>query len=428
LLAPLLSAAATGCIDDARGHFATAGFADGEVKSGDPVFVLDRSTGLFAYSNDGRQPNRVVAVRGDVVDLGHGRTASRSDVAAGRLAVGTWVVTNDARCPSWEVATGVDAHDVSARCRGTTVSVPLVKINLPTRERLRRKTADIVVSAGTLGAAIVSLVVGVTMRGRTEQEATKAARKLASSGPMERSDASGPGEVEVLRCAACGRPVPLADAPDVRCRACGAQVVIPPSYTALLAAQRDLSDRTARASDALRLAAIATHPAGALALFLVAAALAAALRFGPFRAADGFAVAIASVLAGGVAVGLCFSAVGQLFGYAKLQSLVPALRARPAEGGAGFDCRSCGAPLRALTDGAEVCVYCRAQNVIDARITRAGAVARAAVTTAEMTLEAAVARTKEAFWVAVSYPLFYVGILGVAIGAVLTAVSAITYP
>jgi uncharacterized Zn finger protein (UPF0148 family) len=433
LVGGLLAVACTGgCLDASRGHFAAPGFADGEVKAGDPLFVLDQVNRTFALSSDGQKIYRVVAVRGDLVDLGHGQTAHRREVVPlSHLGPGVWLAPGDANCPTWVVATAVTAQGATASCKNGSVTWPLARLGLPTRERLQRKTQDIILSAGVLIVSLGALILGWRKRQEAEASSAAARRALGSGAPPEApagAPPSTPREADLLACSSCGAPVPLAGSGQVRCRACGASVGVPEAYGRLLAARRELVDRTTSELAALRRAEIATHPVAALVPAALSVGMGLWLRGVVFRPADGYGPAILNVVVGAMAVGLLLSAIGQLFGYSRLQSTLPALRASRAADGRGFDCRSCGAPLRALEDGAEVCLYCGAQNLIEAKIAQAATAAQARAAASALTLQAAVAQVREAFWVALSYPLSYGGILGVLIGLVLTPLSFLVYP
>jgi DNA-directed RNA polymerase subunit RPC12/RpoP len=429
LLAGLAVACLGGCIDAGKGHFAEPGFADGEVKPGDLLFTYLPGDQEYLATDYPKHNHHVVAVRGDVVDFGQGFTAHRREVVpASHLRPGVWVAVEDPKCPSWVVATAVTPQGVSASCKGATVTWGLDKIYLPTRARLRLKTRNIVASVTALIGSIGALTLAFTRQSRAEEDSAAAQAAIQAVAGAGGAAGGRPQETEILRCGACGAPVPLSEQGSVACRACGAAVAIPPAYGALLAARRDLVARTTRELSALRAAGLATHPAGAVVLLAIAAGLALWLRGHEADPNDGIAQILLVSVIGGLTFGLPFSAIGQLLGFRRLRSVVPELQARLAGDGRGFDCRSCGAPLRGMQDGAEVCLYCGAQNLIESGLTQAAAAARAGATASTLTFEAAIAQIRQAFWTALTVPFFYGGFLGLLVSLAALLFSFITYP
>lgn len=223
-----------------------------------------------------------------------------------------------------------------------------------------------------------------------------------------------------LRCASCGRPVPIGDGDTARCAGCGHEVVIPAEYLALRAAARDSDEARARARAIGEELARPTSPAmrfwlgaGAVASFVTLIMLVVwigvalvmgvgvLLSEGPIEAvlvmcigvaiglpllyneglhglAGALGVDLADVLGGAgsyALLGLAFwglSTVPRIFAeYAGAFEAVRAalrdgLAARPATiAGAPEQCRSCGAPLAALADRLHVrCMYCGADNLV----------------------------------------------------------------
>jgi predicted RNA-binding Zn-ribbon protein involved in translation (DUF1610 family) len=189
--------------------------------------------------------------------------------------------------------------------------------------------------------------------------------------------------LEILRCAACGMPLPLEDGATTRCLNCSKETALPPNYVAALAARRETDALRARAE-----AALAVHgrsPTRAEQVLVAAfdqPGLIWTLCYG-FPVLVGLGLGTDAI---GRAIGDTRVVPGVLFiaGFVTL-ALLPrfvAIRTRralvdratlvapfaiaaPAAPRGPNRCRSCGAPLRVASGALRAsCGYCGADNAV----------------------------------------------------------------
>lgn len=215
------------------------------------------------------------------------------------------------------------------------------------------------------------------------------------------SRSSAPPALEVLRCRACGAPLPLGTADTARCGHCGGDTPLPEAYVALRrsrargeAERRRAARALARlgrpASTAVRVAAAILDLPAFLFFLLYAAPVTAFVTSVSFRAGDAYAAwahlgpresvpfPLATAFVGALLTATVFAP--RAFGLwanrvrTARTSLLEALAARPPSAPGGVaECRACGAPLE-IEPGELVagCAYCGAESVLrpDAPATR----------------------------------------------------------
>ncbi len=398
-----------GCVNPGKGRFPTAGADPADIHDGDVAFTLDAGEDYW-------RPHKVKEHNDHQVLLSDFATYKwiapmSAVVAPAQVRAGDWfrshgaevgAAKDDDKCDykEWLLATAATATTVSAQCGGRERTWEKSHIGLPRAGLFGSSIVKLAGSAVALLLAAWAFALFARRRARAKERLADAevsastAESLLARGERERGRAeSRPAKLAVLRCSNCDEVVPLAAAATARCRACGADVAMPPEYQRLVTAREEVVRLVAVEAGALRRAQVVTNPATGVVLLAVGAAWWLAYRAALARGLGddlswgvGFFLYVAPLLLAMVAVAL-------YFGGGKFTVLVRPLVA-PRDDKQRFVCRGCGAPLGRDSDGVTICDYCHAQNVISARLAASARAARSEAAAHKTTVAAAT----EVFW------------------------------
>jgi len=211
--------------------------------------------------------------------------------------------------------------------------------------------------------------------------------------------AAHPTRADVLSCERCGTPALLADAAEVRCRACDAMVRVSDDQRAKIQNLRSLEGSRARSE---KLLAVLLRQRGATFVnALVFLATPPLILGGPLAAivfnemfvtrhVFGFAHGVALFVCGlTFTYALSLLVQAEVVGRAALRLVALSFGARPpAVKGDPPGCRTCGALLSTSGDHAVVlCAYCRAENITDIDLRPQASLASEETAGLESTLE-----------------------------------------
>lgn len=234
-------------------------------------------------------------------------------------------------------------------------------------------------------------------------------RRRAASGSAR--SAPAPPVPSLVTCPSCGAPAAIADAAEVSCDACGADVPIPPAVRARFAAAR--GREASRAATLRAVAALFHQPSSQRVNGLLAALSVLGLGWLPIAAGStGFGPTVMVSLALFIAGALALRVV--IANRRALSVVCLGFAARPD--GHGPACRSCGAPLprSAVSEVVATCAYCDAQNVVGAPAAAGGGTA----TDADR-LDRALAARDRSVRAAVVAAVVGLGLVGIALAGAL---------
>ena len=253
----------------------------------------------------------------------------------------------------------------------------------------------------------------------------------ASAGALARALEEKKASPEVLACAQCGAPLPLAESPTTSCPHCRAVVPIPPEYLELVRTRAAARAALATEISELKRTELATHPAWAALWLLSAFGLGALLvRLNDLSGAapvdawlSFFAAQFLALLI--VPVGMVISAAGQLGAWSEVSDVVSAFTAKRDPGKQAWTCRQCAAPLPAANELGEICSYCGAENLFRAGLADQARTEETVRHALGVNIERARAIRWSWFWTGIQVPSFLLALIGGLIFLSMGAVSLI---